>query len=54
MLMPAGKSSHIEAGIAHGLGKTCILIGEMGPTQGLYLIFDHIYATIDDFLAQVR
>src|SRR5262245_62061706 len=35
MLMPAGKSSHIEAGLAHGLGKTCILIGDMGPTQGL-------------------
>ena len=54
MLMPAGKSSHIEAGIAHGLGKTCILVGEMGPTQGLYLIFDAIYPTVDEFLAHVK
>jgi hypothetical protein len=50
MLQPAGKSSHIEAGIAYGLGKTCILIGDMGPTQGLYLIFGEFYPTIDEFL----
>jgi hypothetical protein len=50
MLMPAGKSSHIEAGIAYGLGKACILIGDMGPTQGLYLIFRELYPSIDEFL----
>ena len=54
MLMPAGKSSHIEAGMAHGLGKTCILVGETGPTQGLYRIFDAIYPTVDAFLADSR
>lgn len=53
MLMPAGKSSHIEAGIAFGLGKPCILIGEMGPTQGLYRIFGQRYDTVDTFLAMV-
>ncbi len=28
MLLPAGNSVHIEAGIAYGLGKPLILIGE--------------------------
>ena len=28
MLQPTGKSCHIEAGVAYGLGKRCILIGE--------------------------
>ena len=28
LLLPAGKSAHIEAGAAYGTGKKCILIGE--------------------------
>lgn len=50
MLLPVGKSCHIEAGVAYGLGKECILIGEQQEAESLYLIFSKQYKTIDDFL----
>lgn len=50
LLLPAGKSAHIEAGIAYGMGKKCILIGEQRDAESLYLIFDEYYPTIDDFI----
>lgn len=53
LLLPAGKSSHIEAGVAYGLGKKLILIGEQKETESLYLIFNEFYETIDDFIDTV-
>ena len=50
MLLPVGKSTHIEAGIAYGLGKNCILIGEQKETESLYLIFGESYNSIDEFV----
>jgi len=44
LVLPAGKSAHIEAGIAYGLGKKCYAIGEYQVTDSLYLIFDKIFA----------
>lgn len=49
LLLPAGKSAHVEAGAAYGMGKRCILIGEQKTTESLYLIFSEFYSTIDDF-----
>lgn len=43
LVLPAGKSAHIEAGIAYGLGKKCYAIGEYDVTDSLYLIFDEIF-----------
>ena len=43
LVLPAGKSSHIEAGIAYGLGKKCYAIGEYDETDSLYLIFEKIF-----------
>ncbi len=43
LVLPAGKSAHIEAGIAYGLGKKCYAIGEYEVTDSLYLIFDRIF-----------
>ena len=43
LVLPAGKSAHIEAGIAYGLGKKCYAIGEYDVTDSLYLIFDKIF-----------
>ncbi len=43
LVLPAGKSAHIEAGIAYGLGKKCYAIGEYDVTDSLYLIFDRIF-----------
>ncbi len=48
MVLPAGKSSHIEAGIAYGLGKKCYAIGPYEKTDSLYLIFDKIFADIEE------
>ncbi len=39
VLLPAGNAVHIEAGIAYGLGKPLILIGEPEKPETLYLIF---------------
>ncbi len=43
LVLPAGKSGHIEAGIAYGMGKKCYAIGEYDATDSLYNIFDNIF-----------
>lgn len=53
MLQPAGKSCHIEAGVAYGLGKKCILIGEQKEAESLYLIFSEFYDTVDEFILAI-
>ncbi len=50
LLLPAGKSAHIEAGVAYGMGKECILIGEQKEAESLYLIFDKHYDNPEAFL----
>lgn len=53
LLLPAGTSAHIEIGIAYGLNKPLILIGEPEKPETLYLIFKERYSTIDEFLETV-
>jgi hypothetical protein len=53
LLLPAGISAHIEAGIAYGLGKPLVLIGEPEKADTLYLIFSERYKTIDNFLKTI-
>ena len=43
LVLPAGKSGHIEAGIAYGMGKKCYAIGEFDDTDSLYNIFEKIF-----------
>ena len=50
LLLPAGISAHIEAGLAYGLGKELILIGEPEKPETLYFIFGKRYESINDFL----
>jgi hypothetical protein len=50
VFLPAGNAVHIEAGIAYGLGKKLILIGEVEKPETLYLIFEERYGTIEEFL----
>ena len=50
LLLPAGIASHTEAGVAFGLGKRLILIGEAEKPETLYLMFKERYKTIEDFL----
>jgi len=53
MLLPAGKSCHIEAGAAYGMGKKCVLIGEQKEAESLYLIFDEMYPDVESFLEKI-
>ena len=48
LVLPAGKSGHIEAGVAYGLGKKCFAIGEYDATDSLYNIFDKIFSNINE------
>jgi len=54
LLLPAGKSAHVEAGVAYGMGKKCIVIGEQEETESLYLIFSEFYNTIDNFINNLK
>lgn len=54
VLLPGGKSTHIEAGIAYGLGKKLTLIGEQKETESLYLIFSKTYSNISKFLKSLK
>lgn len=57
LVLPAGKSAHIEAGIAYGSGKKCYAIGEYDVTDSLYLIFDKIFSNEDElkkFLEEMK
>ena len=53
LVLPAGKSGHIEAGIAYGMGKKCYAIGEFDATDSLYNIFETIFENehqLEEFL----
>ena len=43
LVLPAGKSGHIEAGISYGMNKKCYAIGEYEATDSLYNIFENIF-----------
>lgn len=53
LLLPAGKSAHIEAGVAYGLGKECIVIGKQEKAESLYLIFNKTYEAIEEFIKNI-
>ena len=53
LLLPAGKSAHMEAGVAYGLGKNLILIGDQKETESLYLVFNESYPSIGSFIASL-
>ena len=54
MLLPAGKSAHLEAGAAYGMGKKCIIVGEQKETESLYFIFNEWHPTIEELLNHIH
>ncbi len=54
LLLPAGNTSHIEAGIAYGLSKKAILIGQPEKPESHYLIFSAWYPSVDDYIKTLR
>ncbi len=53
ILLPVGKSCHIEAGVAYGMGKKCVLIGEQKEAESLYLVFNEMYCSVNEFLMTI-
>jgi len=53
LLLPAGMSCHVEAGIAFGLGKHMILIGKPEKSESLYGIFADRYPDQQTFIDQL-
>ncbi len=53
LLLPAGLAAHMEAGVAFGLNKKLILIGEVEKPETLYLMFSERYPDIESFLASI-
>lgn len=54
LVLPAGTSGHIEAGVAYGLGKPCYAVGKPEKTETLYAVFDKIFLTNDDLKEWLR
>lgn len=54
LLQPGGLSAHMEAGIAFGLGKSLIMVGEPTKPETLYLMFEERYSSADDFLYSIK
>ncbi len=50
LLLPAGDSSHMEAGIGYGMGKRMVLIGPVVKPEIIYLLFNHVYIDVSSFL----
>ena len=53
LVLPAGTSGHIEAGVSYGMGKHCYAIGVPEKTETLYGIFDEIFpdlASLENWL----
>jgi len=48
LVLPAGKSGHIEAGVAYGMNKKCYAIGKFDATDSLYNIFEEIFNNEND------
>lgn len=53
LLLPAGKSAHIEAGVSYGMGKRTIVVGEQIEAEASYLIFNEMYSSIEDFIKKI-
>lgn len=46
VVLPAGTSAHIEAGVAYGLGQKCYAVGQPAKPETLYGIFERIFPDV--------
>jgi nucleoside 2-deoxyribosyltransferase len=54
LLEPSGRASLAEAGIAYGMGKKIVVVGQVAhPSIVLYSICENRYASTDEFLASL-
>ena len=50
LVMPCGRSAHLELGWCSGAGKRTIILLETGEPELMYLLADHICVSIDEVL----
>ena len=53
LLLPAGMAAHMEAGVAFGLNKKLIMVGQVEKPETLYLMFNERYSDIESFLSTI-
>lgn len=54
LLLPAGRSSHLQAGIAYGINKRLVLIGEPEVAEPYYRIFSEWHKNIESYIASLK
>lgn len=54
LVLPAGISGHVEAGVAYGMGKKCYAVGIPEKTETLYQIFDEIFSDLNSLEAGLK
>jgi len=55
LVLPCGRSSHVELGYAKGLGqRTAVLMLERCEAELMYLLCDHISLSLDELVAWLR
>jgi hypothetical protein len=55
LVLPCGRSSHVELGYAKGLGQhTAVLMLEPCEAELMYLLCDHIALSLDELVAWLR
>jgi hypothetical protein len=54
LLLPAGKNSHLAAGVAYGFNKHLTLIGQPQLIESDYFIFDTDYKNIAEYVVALR
>jgi hypothetical protein len=47
LVLPAGISGNVEAGVSYGMGKKCYAVGVPEKTETLYNIFEEIFPDLD-------
>lgn len=47
LVLPAGISGHVEAGVAYGMGKKCYAVGVPEKTETLYNVFEEIFPDLN-------
>lgn len=47
LVLPAGISGHVEAGVSYGMGKKCYAVGVPEKTETLYNIFEEIFTDLE-------
>jgi nucleoside 2-deoxyribosyltransferase len=54
LVMPCGRSAHIEAGWAKGAGKTLIILVNQAEPELMYKMADHIVTSLEEVVTIIQ